>query len=72
MGTRAQTALLDHRLAFVIVVPLVLIPKQRLAALHLVGPGTEGACGGGENDSDDHKGSNYRHSYDLSQSESLT
>lgn len=59
-------------LAFLVVVPLVLIPEQRLVTLHPVRPGAQGACGGGEDDGDDHKGSDYRHGDDFSQSERLS
>lgn len=70
-GARVQTATLDYRLAFVVVVPLVLIPEQRLVALHPVGPGTHGAGGGSEKEGHDHEGSDYCYGYDFSHSESL-
>lgn len=67
-----QTQILDYGLAFVIVIPLVLIPEQRLVALHLVRSGAHGTCGGSKNDCDHHQGSNYCNGEDFSQSERLT
>lgn len=69
---RVQYTDLNNRLAFVAVVALVLVPEQRLVALHLVRPGTHGARGGGENGCDDHQGSYYRYGDDFSQGERLT
>lgn len=66
------TASSDHRLAFIVAVPLVLIHEQRLVALTLVRPGTHGTGGGGENNRNHDEGSDYRHGYDFSQSERLT
>ena len=63
---------LHHGLAFVIVIPLVLVPQQRLVALHLVRSGTHGTRGGRENDCDDHEGGDYGYGDDFGQSESLT
>lgn len=66
-----KAAMLDHGLAFLIIVTLVLISEQRLVVLHL-GPGSHGARRGSKNDCDDYKGGNYRHGYDFSQRERLT
>ncbi len=62
----------DHRLAFPVVVALVLVPEQGLVALHLVRLGAHGTRGGGENDRDDHEGGDYCHGDDFGQGESLT
>lgn len=62
----------DNRLAFVIAVPLVLVDKQGLVALRLMGPGTDGARGGGKNGCDHQEGRNYRHGDDFGEGECLT
>lgn len=62
----------DHRLALVVVVPLVLIAEQRLVALQHVGPFTHGTRGGNKNDCDDHEGGDDADGDDFSQSEWLT
>lgn len=62
-----QMAHLDHGLALGVVVALVVVPEQRLVALHLVRPGTHGTRGAGENDGDEHEGGDYRYGDDLRQ-----
>lgn len=69
---RGRTATSDDGLAFVIAVPLVLIPEQRLVALQLAGLGAHGTRGGGENGRDDQERADYCHGDDFSQGESLT
>lgn len=63
---------LYNRLAFLIIVALVLIPEQRLVALLPVRPGTHSTRGESENDRDDHKGSDYGHGYYFAQGEIFT
>ena len=47
---------LDHGLALLVVVALVLLSEQGLAAVHPAGFAAEGAGGGGEDDSDEEEG----------------
>lgn len=70
--TEEEALDLNHRLAFAIVVSLVLIAEQRLETVHLVRPGSDDACCSCKNDCDDHKSGHYRHGDDFSQSEGLT
>lgn len=61
-----------HRLALLVVVPLVLVAEQRLVALHPVGPGAQGARGGGEDDRHDHEGGYDGDGDDFGQGERLS
>lgn len=66
---RVGDVILDYRLAFVVIIALVLIPEQRLVDLHLLVSDTHKTSGGGEDEGHHHKGGNYGYGYYFCQRE---